>query len=479
MHSLLKRQLKRHFGEGFTVPPLWQPFIAQVNEAYRGSDADRAMLEHSLELSSQELLDANSELRAVFQQQLHLLASALEQSTEAILITDAGVDGAGRHFLFVNPAFTRMTGYTADEVVAWDPPIMRTLRADPAEWVHLADTLKRGDTYHGQHTCYRKDGTPFVLEAQIAPIRDSSGAVTHFLGIHRDISDRKRAEAALQRANQELVEASRAAGMAEIATGVLHNVGNILNSVTVSAGVLAGTLRTSRARGLAKAAAMLQEHEGELARFLADDPKGRLLPGYLQRENAALAEEQARMLNELAHLTQCIDHIKGVVATQQSYARRLSVIEPVQICELAEDAIRMNAAVLARSGAAIVRQFAEVPVLRLDRARVLQILVNLISNAGKALEHKARGTGCITLRVEAPDDARLRISVRDDGDGIAPENLTRIFAHGFTTRKTGHGFGLHSCALAAQQLGGTLCARSDGPGQGATFTLELPMDSSR
>lgn len=580
MHSLLRRQLKRHFGEGFTIPPLWRPFIEQVNEAYVGNDADRAMLEHSLELSSQELLDANFELRAVFQaipdlvlrldqqgtildikagaagdlmlprqqligrrvqdvplpgvarqfeqaiaqvidgnapaafeyaavlhgqesyyearlaplpdrriaaiirnvterrQQLRLLGSALEQSTEAILITDAGIDGAGRHFLFVNPAFTRMTGYTADEVVTWDPPIMRTLRADPAEWAHLAETLRRGDTYHGQHTCYRKDGTPFVLEAQIAPIRDSSGTITHFLGIHRDISDRKRAEAALEKAHQELVEISREAGMAEIATGVLHNVGNILNSVNVSAGLLGSMLRTSRARGLAKAVRLLEEHPTDLCDFLSADPKGRLVPGYLQRVSTALATEQARMAEELAHLSQSIDHIKGVVATQQSYARRVTVVEPVQICELAEDAVRLNAVALARNGVTVDRSFAPVPVLRLDRARVLQILVNLIANASNAMENNPRGTARVTLTVEAPGGANLRVSVKDVGEGIPPQNLTRIFAHGFTTRQSGHGFGLHSCALAAQQMGGTLAAHSDGPGRGAVFTLELPIKTN-
>jgi PAS domain S-box-containing protein len=579
MHSLLKRQLKRHFGEGFAVPPEWQGFIERVNDAYGAFDADRAMLEHSLELSSQELLDANAEMRAVFQvipdlvlrldaqgtvldikagaasdllvsreqligwrvqdvplpgvghqfeqaiaklvagnaavtfeyaavlhgqeshyearlvplpdrriaaivrniterkQQLRLLGSALEQSTEVILITDAGIEGTGRRFLFVNPAFTRMSGYTADEVMGWDPPIMRTLGTDPSEWAHLPDTLRRGETYHGQHTCHRKDGTPFVLEAQIAPVRDSSGTITHFLGIHRDITERKRAEAALQKAHQELVEASRQAGMAEIATGVLHNVGNILNSVNVSAGLLGSMLRTSRARGLAKAGRLLEEHEADLSAFLTTDPKGRLLPGYLQHLGAALASEQARMADELAHLTQSIDHIKGVVATQQSHAKRVAVTEPVQICELAEDAVRLNAAALARKRVNVVREFAQVPVMRLDRARVLQILVNLISNASSAMENNAQGTGQITLTVDAPEGSRLRVAVRDQGEGIAPQNLTRIFAHGFTTRQSGHGFGLHSCALAAQQMGGTLVAHSDGTGCGATFTLELPIDN--
>jgi two-component system, NtrC family, sensor kinase len=110
---------------------------------------------------------------------------------------------------------------------------------------------------------------------------------------------------------------------------------------------------------------------------------------------------------------------------------------------------------------------------------VLQILVNLISNASHALENAPGEANQITLTVDAAGGSNLRVSVRDEGEGIPAQNLTRIFAHGFTTRKSGHGFGLHSCALAARQMGGTLTAHSDGPGRGATFTLELPMECDR
>ena len=184
------------------------------------------------------------------------------------------------------------------------------------------------------------------------------------------------------------------------------------------------------------------------------------------------------MVKELGHLTRSIDHIKDVVATQQSYAGVSSVIVPVQICDLAEDALRMNGGALARHQVTVVKEFAEVPVVRLDRARVLQILVNLISNAKNAMAGMA-GSHQLTLRVDVDAGSHLRVSVKDEGEGITEENLTRIFAHGFTTRKAGHGFGLHSCALAARQMGGALTAHSDGPGKGATFTLELPLDAAQ
>jgi PAS domain S-box-containing protein len=1010
MHSLLKRQLKRHFGEAFDLPPQWRDFIERVNDAYGEFDGDRRMLEHSLELSSQELLDANAELRAVFQaipdvvfrldhagtildikagaasdlmlerralagkriqnvplkdvgrefaraidqvvaqnapvgieysavmhgqeshyearlvplperqiavvirnvterkQSLRLLGAAVEQSSESIVIADANLTSPGARYLFVNPAFTRMTGYSAAEAVGQTPGLLHGPKTDRAELRRMFETLRAGDSYAGVMTAYRKDGSEFLLERQVVPIRNSNGVVTNFLGIQRDITasrqaetalresdekfrqlaenindvfwirsadmrelhyispaferiwgrsaesqyatatqwsdaivpadrerareataklrdgdtptlsieyriarpdgeirwlhvrgfqvrgadgkvirlagiatditerkqteqvlreseehfrflnelaratrplddperimavmarklgeqlgasrcayadvavdgerfsilhdytdgcastvgnyhlslfgdravsrlqdgqtlvirnvdkellpgegadmfnaigikaiitcplikegglralmavhqttprdwtagevaivqevvercwatierraaqealrsseersrsiiesaqdifinidaagrirdwnrqaesvfgwprgevigrflhdiiippeqreahvrglrhlratgdgpllnklvelsalrrngeefpvemtiwalavgpettynaflrditERKRAQSELENIHKQLIDASRQAGMAEIATNVLHNVGNILNSVNISASVVGETLRNSRTRSLVQAVRTMDEHAGDLGAFLTEDLKGKMLPAYLAQLAQALTREQQRMAAELAHLIQSIDHIKSVVATQQSYASGVNFVEPVQVCELAEDAVRMNGGALARHGIKVVRQFATIPAVRLDRARVLQILVNLISNASHAVENVPGDAHQITLSVDAVAGSNLRVSVRDEGVGIPAQNLTRIFAHGFTTRKAGHGFGLHSCALAARQMGGTLTAHSDGPGRGATFTLELPIDGAK
>ena len=315
-------------------------------------------------------------------------------------------------------------------------------------------------------------------------------AAAHLLRIQRE---KVRINRELQQANEhlllrvqqlretrdELVTTARRAGMAEVATNVLHNVGNILNSVNVSAGLLGNMVRSSKAQGLSRAVELMLGRAADLGHFLTHDDKGKTLPGYLRHATQALAGEQRRMLAELEHLTLSIDHIKAVVATQQSYATGSAVVEPVQICELTEDALRINGDALARDGVNVVREYAAVPVARLDRTRLLQILVNLVGNARNAMEGAAEGPGRITMRVSVAPGPRLRVQVEDDGEGIHPENLTRIFAHGFTTRKAGHGFGLHSCALAAGQMGGTLTVHSDGPGKGATFTLELPIDGTQ
>ncbi|HSV45550.1 MAG TPA: ATP-binding protein, partial [Ramlibacter sp.] len=201
---------------------------------------------------------------------------------------------------------------------------------------------------------------------------------------------------------------------------------------------------------------------------------GRLLPGYVSMLAQAVAQEQQELITELGNLTRSVDHIKNVVATQQSYAGRSSVLEPVRMRELMEDALRINSDSLARHQVAVIKDFAEVPQAQLDKGRVMQILVNLIRNATQAMSGVSDRPRRLTLRLDAAE-ACLRVSVEDEGTGIPQHNLTRIFAHGFTTRQNGHGFGLHSCALAAREMGGTLVARSDGPDRGATFTLELPL----
>ncbi|MBL0845726.1 ATP-binding protein [Pseudomonas mediterranea] len=276
-------------------------------------------------------------------------------------------------------------------------------------------------------------------------------------------------------AQTQLVAVARQAGMAEIATNVLHNVGNVLNSVNVSAEVLTQKLRTSKALGLSKAMQLMNQHAADLGQFLSEDEKGKLLPGYLNQVTEALAVEQKSMSDELEQLAKSIDHIKEVVAAQQSYSGVSSLCESVQVEHLLEDALRMNAGIIKARRVTVLKEFSPMPAVQLDKHRVLMIMVNLIKNASGAMIDMSDRQPLITLHAELTAEQKLIIQVVDNGEGIAEENLTRIFAHGFTTRKEGHGFGLHSCVLAAMEMGGVLRAQSDGPGQGATFTLELPI----
>ena len=294
--------------------------------------------------------------------------------------------------------------------------------------------------------------------------------------LQEQVAAKETARAALAESQQRLVETSRRAGMAEVATGVLHNVGNVLNSVNVSSTLVYDRLRQSKMASLLKVGQILREHHADMAAFLATDPRGQRLPSLLANLADHLGDEQKTLIGEMELLTKNLQHIKEIVAMQQSYAKVSGVLESLRVTDIVEDALQMNAAALGRHKIEVAREFQEVPLITIDKHKVLQILVNLIRNAKYAMTEK-RGSEakCLRVSVGLNGQQAIQIAVKDNGIGIDPENLTRIFAHGFTTKKDGHGFGLHMGALAAKEMGGALIAYSDGPGQGAMFVLELPI----
>jgi two-component system, LuxR family, sensor kinase FixL len=317
-------------------------------------------------------------------------------------------------------------------------------------------------------------GQSRTVEVTFNPVRGGDGRVVGMTVFSRDITERKDAEAKLGEMHRSLLDVSRQAGMAEIATGVLHNVGNALNSVNVSADVVVQRVRGSRIPGLARAVELLKENASRLVPFLTEDPRGQQLPAYLEALSTQLAQEREEVLAEMRRLGESVDHIKNVVSMQQQHARVAGVVERVEVPALIDDALRLLAVSFERLGIQLRREYAEVPPVQVDRHKLLQILVNLVSNARQALLESGREDKQLTLRVERAGE-RLRIRVTDNGVGIAPEHLSRLFTQGFTTKKEGHGFGLHISALAAEELGGDLTCESAGRGQGATFRLELPL----
>ena len=318
------------------------------------------------------------------------------------------------------------------------------------------------------------DGSVTWCVTSKLPLRDATGAIIGTFGISRDVTASRRLQEQLETTHRDLLDASRKAGMADVATGVLHNVGNVLNSVNISAEVLAEGLRQSRVDGVAKLANLFAAQAADLPAFLAG-PRGQQVPGYLADLSGVLLAERERLLAEVAGLRKSIEHIKDVVSMQQSFAVSAGMIEPLDPAGLLEDSLHLNVAALVRHDIRVVRDYAPSPRVLADRSRVLQILVNLVRNAKHALDDGAPAEKCMTLRIESAEPDRVRLIVADNGVGIAPEHLERIFAHGFTTRKTGHGFGLHSAANAAAELGARLFVHSAGPGLGAAFTLELPV----
>jgi PAS domain S-box-containing protein len=384
--------------------------------------------------------------------------------------------------VYFSPRWKSMLGFE-DAELANDLEVYHNLlhpEDRPRALIALDDYLSgKSSSYEVEFRLQHKDGNYRWILSRGAALHDERGNPLRLAGSHTDISNRKQAEAELEKLNRQLLQTSRQAGMAEVATGVLHNVGNVLNSVNVSTTLVRENLRKSEVTSLVKVAGMLKDHSADLTAFLTAHPKGKLVPGFIVALAEQLKQEWEALTKEQDQVARNIEHIKEIVAMQQDYARVSGVLENVSLAKLVDDAIEMNQAGLLRHGVELCREYSETPTVTVDRHKVLQILTNLIHNAKYALDGSSRADKRLTLTVGLNGGQCVKVSVQDNGMGIPPENLTRIFSHGFTTRKDGHGFGLHSGANAAKEMGGTLKAQSDGPDQGATFTLELPITPAK
>jgi C4-dicarboxylate-specific signal transduction histidine kinase len=230
-------------------------------------------------------------------------------------------------------------------------------------------------------------------------------------------------------------------------------------------------LRDSRVTNVQRVAGRLNEQRDRLGTFLQEDERGKQLPGYLGQLGEHLSAENLRLQNEAAAIAAHVGHIRTIVAAQQTYARRGGVTEAVDIAELLDNAVAIHFADM--TDVSIRREYEPLAPLILDRHKLIQILGNLLSNARHALKAPGEGNRQLVLRIRRQDSEFAAIEVQDSGVGIAPDVLSRLFEFGFTTKRDGHGFGLHTSAILAKELAGELNGFSDGLGRGARFVLRL------
>jgi PAS domain S-box-containing protein len=380
-------------------------------------------------------------------------------------------------FTFVSRQSEQLLGYTPEQWLA-----------NPKFWhehLHPEDARCAVQTRHdcaARHERYSYEYRMIAADQRVVWIQESGVILVEqdkpaaLRGILLDITAQKQAAEQLDRLNRRLIDTSRQAGMAEVATGVLHNVGNVLNSVNVSATLVRERLRGNNLASLTKLGALLQAHVTDLGAFFTSNPKGQAVPRFITGLAEKLEQENAGLQQEVEQLARNVEHIKEIVAMQQSYAKVSGVLEQIPATDLVNDALQINNAGLLRHGIQVIRRYDQVPPVLVDRHKVLQILVNLVRNAKYALDASGRPDRQLEVSIGRNGGQTVKITVKDNGIGIAPENLTRIFSHGFTTRKGGHGFGLHSGANAAKEMGGQLTVQSEGCGKGAAFTLELPLE---
>jgi PAS domain S-box-containing protein len=448
---------------------------SQLEEANRQlNNANR-----QLERQTQELFGSNEQLtKEIAERQLteealrvseNFYSSLVERVPQRIFRKD--LEGK---YTFANRAFCATLGKTAAEIVGKTDQDL--LPAELATRLRSEDEqlLQSGEQLETKQNYPTANGARIYVLMVRTTLRDADHRPIGIQGIFWDLSERQQAERDLASAHRQLVVASRRVGMAEVATGVLHNVGNVLNSVNVSATLVCEHAKKSKVLLVSKVASLLSQHADD-QKFLIEDERGKQLPGYLKDLGEHLRKEQAIVLNELDALMKNIEHIKEIVVMQQDYAKLSGLSIAVKTSDMVEDALRLNSAGLTRHEVHLAREFVDDPTIIVDKHTVLQILVNLIRNAKYACDESGRSDKLVTVRIFKNGTDGINIQIADNGVGIPRENLSRLFSRGFTTRSDGHGFGLHSCLMAAKEMGGALAGHSDGPGLGAVFTLVLPL----
>jgi PAS domain S-box-containing protein len=472
-NKLLQRQLAKAKGEGGDLD--LNLLLSLIQSAYEEAEKERRLTDRAMALMSEELLEVNQGLR---QHAQNLVA----MQERYILAAEGANDGLWDWDLETGRV------YYADrwkEIIGYPPSEKFETLEDWLTRVHLeyAKTVRdllnehlggNSERFECEYLIRHQEGHHVWVLTRGLVRRDRSGSPVRMAGSQTDISKRKEAEEKLKAASEQLATAARVAGMAEAATNVLHNVGNILNTVNTTASILSEKIEQSNLAGLIHLKKLIHQHPKGFIDFASNDPRGKLLPQYLCELSDYWEEEKSYFENELFLLNQNISHIKDCIAMQQSIAGTSGMVEPTRIIEIINSILLLKSGAFKMAQIEVEREFEQIQPSLVDRIKFYQIFMNLMQNARHALLPKESGERKIFVKVTLENKTTIHVIVRDNGVGIPKENLTKIFNHGFTTKKNGHGFGLHYCALAAREMGGDLRVESGGVNKGATFTLILP-----
>lgn len=277
----------------------------------------------------------------------------------------------------------------------------------------------------------------------------------------------------LKKAQAEVHRSAMKAGMTEVATNILHNVGNVLNSVNVSASYLNQIMKNSKVEILYNLLDLLKENEKNLANYLSNDEKGKLIPTLLEEIRKALKEESKKVLHELIRMDTSVEHIKSIISFQQNYATQPLIKEEFELQSLIQDVLSILEKELSNSTIKVNYDQNLNTKLFLPKYKIIHVLINLIRNANDSVLESQNANKEIKIDIKLKP---LKIIIEDNGVGISKENIDKLFGHGFTTKKSGHGFGLHSSVLAINEIGASITAESEGLGHGAKFTITFPLN---
>ncbi|WP_367607594.1 ATP-binding protein [Legionella sp. W05-934-2] len=464
IHRLLQRQLKKY---DITIDNLpnqlenWVEFIAHINKKYHENDQDRYLLERSIDISSQEMRENNAKLE--FAQDLAKMGYWHYNADTGVVTWSKGLF----KILGLEPG-----GHTPDY-----PEFLEMVHSDDKnKLINLVDKALKDKVNYDYELRVLSKNNHYRWFRTISRVSADKNEIS---GILMDINKKKKIEAEVQELNYKLVSTARHAGMSEVATSILHNVGNILNSLNVSSTILKNNMSGMCHQKLLAIKTILEDNKDNLSDYLSNDPKGKLTLPYLEALAANIKEEYEKNIKEADSLEKNVNFIKEIISRQQSLSGGSNLIEKISVAEIIDDAVK----------SVILEQYqinvqisidTNISTFETDKSKLFQILTNLLSNAkDSVLLNNVSQTKVIIVSANNIDGSDISIKVADNGVGIRKDDLNRIFSFGFTTKKQGHGFGLHCSAIYARDLGGHLFAESNGPGKGSQFVLDIPLNQHK
>ena len=464
IHKLLKRQLAKANILDNRKPESeeqWSVFLKGVNNVYMEADQERYMLERSMQISSREMMSLNARL---------------ETAQRIARLGYWSYDGITDYTIWSKELFT----------IFEMSPLVK-----PPNYKKFMSLVYEQDRYELEQKIQKALTHRIEFEYEMR-VRDAEGHYHWYRllakcregdrqleGIIIDIHKNKMADEKIKELNQQIISTARRAGMAEVATTILHNLGNILNSSNISITLLKNNFNQKHQKKLFKILEIIQQHNQDISDFLAHDAKGKIIPEYLLAISKVLLEDSNKNIAEIDSLVNDMMHIRQIVDMQKTVSGVSSINEKIYIPEIIEMALKMSKNTLNNDIVNVEIQTEPCPLIYVDKSKLLQILVNLIKNAKESVLQNSRNMSKeIFISVKKINEISIQIAVEDNGMGIRPDDLQRIFSFGFTTKINGHGFGLHSSAISAKEMGGGLVAKSQGEGCGAQFILTLPVHNN-
>jgi two-component system, cell cycle sensor histidine kinase and response regulator CckA len=368
---------------------------------------------------------------------LRLLSSAVEQAKESIVITDAELDLPGPRIIFVNPAFTRMTGYTAEEAIGKTPRILQGPRTDKTVLRRLRQNLERGEVFEGEAINYRKDGTEFNLEWQIAGLRNIGGKITHFVAIQRDITERKQLEG-------RMFQSQKMETVGKLAGGVAHEFNSILTAI-------------------------IGQSELMLSDLPPDDP----------------------LVKNALEIRQAADRAATLTRQLLAYGRK-QILQPeiLDLNQVFSDMAGTLQHLMGREVDVRIVPAVGLKKVKIDPGQMEQVIVNVAMNAADAMPNGGQftlETANVTLDEEyvrpfpgLKAGSYVMLAITDTGIGMSEEVKARVFEPFFSTKGVGQGtgLGLATCYGIVKQSDGHINVYSE-VARGSTFKIYLPQVEQR